>query len=777
MRPGRGRTAAIAAAAAITNQSHHKRSNTPIAGAVNTSSSTTAINKSKQCIVRIEKTKKDETNEKLTTTGSGGQMKRRTTSTSHSTSTSTTSATSTPALQKKGRKQTITEKSPTEKMHVEEDLSDYNLVTARTRRTPKPNPRYNSEDLVKTYSKSAKNEKLEYNESDEEEDFDSADDFEINSNEYKEDMIDSDDDFEEIESKIAKRSKSTPPTLQKGRIKSAAVSGQQKSTENVGGIKRKLENNSKVYTIGHSNKRLNLESNDATDSDTSTSPLNRALRNSVGKTLTSSSSATLDAHRQSLLRPMLRSVQQQQQLQKQQDGNQKGKTIQILERRKENVSSSTSILTSTSTVSTPTFSAIKHPTKSNNNDNDVQLISTGATSTVDDFETMPTFTIVNINDIINKKSDEILKLDAVQSKELQQQTRRKTVNTIITGKNKNNTPSRTSLILNKTSTPINNNVSKLLIRSGGITKSNAPPRILNSVVGKKTRPISPIVNPKEVRKLPSVSTSPSTPTQSQQSSQKQSKENIIVRTITSSSSSLSSPLKPPPPTTTTTTNKNQLLTTQTTNKNQLRTSPSSSTSSTLPSVTRKLPSDRVIVQKQGNKLIKKITCYETWFVINLPKSLLSETIEEDENEIIKTKFDMSLVKLGNNIKEIPLPDNWNYKITLQKLTPAQIKKPNFEPYTGDLNDANILDEDKIKYQPVNIMFRRLSQNSKNRIPFDRAVIFKNQSYFLNIDGKRVRLCNGAPTTIKSIDDIAILLEILNDLSINSEFIENSPFIL
>lgn len=201
---------------------------------------------------------------------------------------------------------------------------------------------------------------------------------------------------------------------------------------------------------------------------------------------------------------------------------------------------------------------------------------------------------------------------------------------------------------------------------------------------------------------------------------------------------------------------------------------------------------------QQSKSIRKITCFETWYVIKMA---------ETKQNIDKSSVSLSLLNIGNGIKEIELPSTeWSYKTILQPIDKQQIvaakkTKPNdksdedatksdsakendsqhdtsnddsdaakSDVYTGDVHDPNIDPNERHKYQPTTIMFRRKCQNPKVRIQFDRTVIFKNQTFYLNVDGKNVKLL-GAPLVIESFDDIKVLLEIINDVNLTSSCIE------
>lgn len=171
----------------------------------------------------------------------------------------------------------------------------------------------------------------------------------------------------------------------------------------------------------------------------------------------------------------------------------------------------------------------------------------------------------------------------------------------------------------------------------------------------------------------------------------------------------------------------------------------------------------------GNRRVRKITCFETWFVIKMP------SVEPLPH---RYSFGMSMIQLGNEAASIALPsDLWSLKVTLQKRSAEPEKKTNAsdddsepeEMYTGIVQDKNVDENDKHLYQPANIMFRR-STNGKVRTPFDRAIIFKNNSFFINVDGKNVLLL-GAPQTLADVGDIETLLQIVDDVSLMNSCIE------
>ncbi|XP_055371393.1 probable WRKY transcription factor protein 1 [Condylostylus longicornis] len=400
-------------------------------------------------------------------------------------------------------------------------------------------------------------------------------------------------------------------------------------------------------------------------------------------------------------------------------------------------------------------------------------------STLEDFEKMPTFTIVNINDIIGKKGDfmlEKMKNDPLKSEKVRNcpdssdenvpsnrkktgtKNRRKSNHTNLLSENfdKNkDPPPRTPFPpqrksnnkkhqLNTTSTSnpsnikiLNNNLKlskSVSSRRGNLTLSNksqnkGPPRILNSMVAKKTTPITTFSTKVDTRHSNDMSDSDNEVTR------KKPKENI----------------------------KNQLL--KQVNENKLENKNQSPVSNNK----RKLPSEKVIIQRQGNKIIKKITCFETWYVINLPP----ETLEKENT--IRNIVEIPLINLANQAKTIDLPNNkWTCKVSLQKCTGAMVSQ-NSEPYTGEIYDDYINPDEIHKYRPSNVMFRRQALHPTPKVPYDRAVIFKNNTFFTNIEGKNVKLL-GAPHQIEKLKDIEILLNLIDDFSLKNQFVELAPYV-
>jgi hypothetical protein len=111
---------------------------------------------------------------------------------------------------------------------------------------------------------------------------------------------------------------------------------------------------------------------------------------------------------------------------------------------------------------------------------------------------------------------------------------------------------------------------------------------------------------------------------------------------------------------------------------------------------------------------------------------------------------------------------------LSRLSEKEAKErngENREVYTGDMsNDVNTGEVERNNYEPTNIMFRRISNNQKLSIQYDRAVIFKNSTFLINIDGKYCTLV-GAPQTVSTLDDVVTLLSIVDDLTLTNSCVE------
>lgn len=161
--------------------------------------------------------------------------------------------------------------------------------------------------------------------------------------------------------------------------------------------------------------------------------------------------------------------------------------------------------------------------------------------------------------------------------------------------------------------------------------------------------------------------------------------------------------------------------------------------------------------------MKKITCYETWYVINIPNS---------ENKPDKPSFAMSMIGLGNEADKIQLPSaEWSHKIILTKRKTAPSEGD--EVFNGDVEDRAISEDEKRNYEPCNIMFRRRTATpGKFNLQYDRAVIFKNDTFFINVDGKNCQLV-GAPSKLDDASDIETLLSVVDFVNLKNTCVELS----
>lgn len=165
----------------------------------------------------------------------------------------------------------------------------------------------------------------------------------------------------------------------------------------------------------------------------------------------------------------------------------------------------------------------------------------------------------------------------------------------------------------------------------------------------------------------------------------------------------------------------------------------------------------------GSPKMKKITCYETWYVINIPNN---------ENKPERPSFAMSMIGLGNEAANIQLPSKeWSHKIILtkRKIAPCE----NDEVFCGEVEDRAISEEEKRNYEPCNIMFRRRTATpGKFNLQYDRAVIFKNDTFFINVDGKNCQLV-GAPSKLDDTTDIETLLSVVDFVNLKNACVELS----
>lgn len=160
-------------------------------------------------------------------------------------------------------------------------------------------------------------------------------------------------------------------------------------------------------------------------------------------------------------------------------------------------------------------------------------------------------------------------------------------------------------------------------------------------------------------------------------------------------------------------------------------------------------------------IARRITKFESWYVIDVKN--------QETMPALRHVHTFSLIQLGNNIKEIELPSaKWEYKITLQK----RVQKSNNnndgdEVYTGEMEKHMV--GEKHNYEPNCILFKR-SHKDNNRVMIDRSLMFKLNMYAITMNGKQCHLL-GAPSDIKSLEDVETLLQIVDASSASHTCVE------
>ncbi|XP_055586176.1 uncharacterized protein LOC129738882 [Uranotaenia lowii] len=161
--------------------------------------------------------------------------------------------------------------------------------------------------------------------------------------------------------------------------------------------------------------------------------------------------------------------------------------------------------------------------------------------------------------------------------------------------------------------------------------------------------------------------------------------------------------------------------------------------------------------------MKKITCYETWYVINIPNA---------DGKPERPSFGMTMIGLGNEAAKLQLPpEEWSHKIILTKRKHPPDERD--EVFNGDVEDRATNEDEKRNYEPCNIMFqRRTAIPGKFNLQYDWAVIFKNDTFFINVDGKNCQLL-GAPNKLADCADIETLLSVVDYDNLNNSCVELS----
>lgn len=385
-----------------------------------------------------------------------------------------------------------------------------------------------------------------------------------------------------------------------------------------------------------------------------------------------------------------------------------------------------------------------------------------ALNTIDDFEAMPTFTIVNINDIINKKGDVLMQQTFPKSEpedkkpEPEKQTnvtntnvtknRRKATHTVLKEEPSTKSPPPKTpfppvapkkvtstapggplkqIVMNKkviTSPPNANK--KMSVTPSQIHKP--PVRILNSTLCRQQPPVSPIINAQKQQQAPVTAPAPVPAPQPQPPK----KEHQIKK-------SLSPQVQ----------NNKRLIAPTSIQK-------------------RKLPEEKITVQKQGSRTIKKMTCFENWYVVHCAANPTPQKPAPNQ-------LTLPLIKIANGLQDICLPsEKWTSKVALSLIPESVYQRGQFERYTGHYHDKSIVKDDiKHRYQPASILFRR----SQKPNVIDRTVILKNRTFLIYIQGKSVHLV-GSPKIVKDVEDIESLLDCVDHLELNSEDVDVSPSI-
>lgn len=371
---------------------------------------------------------------------------------------------------------------------------------------------------------------------------------------------------------------------------------------------------------------------------------------------------------------------------------------------------------------------------------------------LEDFEQMPTFTIVNINDIINQKEEVVViekspklpggkKVKKISTKKTQKVEEPEDLVAELMGEDDDfeakidNTSINTSKTPSRRKTP--HKVLSDQVLQPTATKETKP--VLNKAPAVGTKPYRNIIGGKNNSKLKEVASPAKQPPRILNSQLCTNAESQLTSVV----AKISSPQK---------TLNNNVRTVLNRSKENLK------------QTVKPAPVTNITTISGGRK-VRKITCFETWFVIKLPHI---------EPTVTQSILEMELIKLGNEIREISLPtSDWNYKITLSRIT-----KPNSNGliYSGEVQDANIKEEEKHFYQPTTIMFRRECKNKALRMQFDRAVIMKNRNFFINVDGKNVKLI-GAPTNVQNFEDIETLLQIVENISLTDPLVEQTTYVI
>lgn len=157
---------------------------------------------------------------------------------------------------------------------------------------------------------------------------------------------------------------------------------------------------------------------------------------------------------------------------------------------------------------------------------------------------------------------------------------------------------------------------------------------------------------------------------------------------------------------------------------------------------------------------RRITKFESWYVIDV-KNL--------EQTPFRHTHTQSMIRMGNKLKDLTLPSTkWDYKVTLQRRQPRAENNNEEDVYNGDPND-NTNESDKSLMEPCSILFKRCHREN-NKIMIDRSLMVKNGIYTITMNGKQCKLI-GAPEDIKSMEDLETLVQIIDSSSLENSCVE------
>lgn len=157
---------------------------------------------------------------------------------------------------------------------------------------------------------------------------------------------------------------------------------------------------------------------------------------------------------------------------------------------------------------------------------------------------------------------------------------------------------------------------------------------------------------------------------------------------------------------------------------------------------------------------RRITKFESWHVIE---------VKHQEPAPFRHTHKHSLIKLGNDIKQLQLPSaKWDYKITMQR----RLRKENNndeEIYTGDCGGDKTIEANRADYEPASLLFKRSYREAAKTV-IDRSLMLKQNLFTITMNGKQCKLI-GAPDDLKSIEDLEILLSIVDTCSLDHSCVE------